>query len=121
MANAMIRQRKYIGYKEFAQFASFDNDFFCLRRFDSLHVRVLLRQQDRLSELETGLQSLDAKLSRRDAKDIDNGSFRKDVDERINLLGKIEDQLKTYGKLPLDYPAAGTSHCDIKPGMQGDF
>ncbi|KAK7403419.1 hypothetical protein QQX98_010832 [Neonectria punicea] len=50
---------KYIGYRGYSDFISSEDDFFVLRRFDVLNVRVALALQDELSVLEEDLSRLD--------------------------------------------------------------
>ncbi|EQB56010.1 hypothetical protein CGLO_04001 [Colletotrichum gloeosporioides Cg-14] len=88
---------KYVGYKDFAKFSALSDDYFALRRFDELHNRTLLALQDRLTDLEEKLNSLDGRLSQRQNPDVDNGSFRKDQPERRELLDQIHDALIRYG------------------------
>jgi hypothetical protein len=90
--------RKYIGYKEFARYVSSDDDFLALRRFDRTHCRLLLMLQDQVAELEGELDSIDARLSQRDAEDVDNGSMRKDVQERTDVLEKLHRKVGEYGQ-----------------------
>ncbi len=73
-----------------------DDDFVVLRKFDQLHIRVLLTMQDNLAELEEQLRNLDEQFAHRNAPDIDNGSIRKDQPERIDLLNRIQLKLVEY-------------------------
>ncbi|KAK1496173.1 hypothetical protein CTAM01_08360 [Colletotrichum tamarilloi] len=70
---------KYIGYKGYTNFISSDDDFFVLRRFDSLNVRAALALQDELSWLEEELGVLDNEFSAKAADDFNNGTLRQDV------------------------------------------
>ena len=90
--------RKYIGYEEFARYVSSDDDFFALRRFDRTHCRLLLMLHDQVAELEGELDSIDARLSQRDADDVDNGSVRRDVQERKDILEKLLRKVGEYGQ-----------------------
>ncbi|KAK0646738.1 hypothetical protein B0T16DRAFT_493658 [Cercophora newfieldiana] len=67
---------KYIGYKEFTKYASSDDDFFALRRFDRVHCRLLLMLQSQVAGMGIELDIMVERLSQRDAVDIDNGSAR---------------------------------------------
>jgi hypothetical protein len=82
---------------------SSDDDFLALRRFDRAHCRLLLRLQDQAAELEEKLDSIDDRLSQRDAKDVDNGSVRKDTVERKNILDQLQYKLSEYG--PSGHPS----------------
>lgn len=77
---------------------SSDDDFLALRRFDRTHCRLLLMLQDQVAELEGELDLTDARLSQRDAKDVDNGSVRKDVPERKDLLERLHRKIGEYGQ-----------------------
>ncbi|KAI0502755.1 hypothetical protein F5B22DRAFT_632149 [Xylaria bambusicola] len=119
---------KYIGYKDFATYASSDPDFFALRRFDRLHTRSLLTLQDQLSELEEGLDQLDNQLSSKNTKligknppriidvrlertntyndiprDINNGTIRDDLAERAQLVAQVTAKLQQYDDAVLRY------------------
>jgi hypothetical protein len=88
---------KYIGYEGFSTFVASDNDFFFLRRFGTLHARVLLSLQDQLVELEQRLKDLDTKAAEKTAPDQHNGSFRLDkVVERSQTIRDIQTKLKEY-------------------------
>ena len=78
---------------------SSDDDFIALRRFDRLHCRILLRLQDQASELESRLDSVDVRLSKRSSPDIDNGCVRSDTEERKELLEQAHKKLSEYGGL----------------------
>ncbi|KAL0783585.1 hypothetical protein CaCOL14_001492 [Colletotrichum acutatum] len=66
---------KYIGYKGYSSFITSEDDFFILRRFDTLNVRVALALQDELSGLEEELEALDNEFSERAAGDYNNDEF----------------------------------------------
>lgn len=99
-ADIRLKPWKYVGYKGYSAFISSDDDFFILRRFDTLNVRVALSQQDELSSLETELIEMDEKFSRKDSEDIDNGTFRGDLEERTALLANIARKVRRYSKSP---------------------
>ncbi len=89
---------KYIGYHGYSNFISSDNDFFFLRRFGSLHARVLLALQDDIAVCEERLHAIDYEYSRKEVQDIHNGSFRQEeVQERSDLVCSIRKKLKEYG------------------------
>lgn len=90
---------KYIGYQGFSEFVASDDDFFVLRRSGTLSARVLLALQDRLSELEAELQTLEATYSLKSAPAAHNGSFRQDTHpERRELISSIHRYLKEYSQ-----------------------
>ncbi|KAK4215345.1 hypothetical protein QBC37DRAFT_419460 [Rhypophila decipiens] len=95
---------KYIGYKDFTRHAASSNDdFLVLRRFDRVHCRLLLMLQDQVVELESELDALDARLSKRSAPDLDNGSMRNDVAERKDLLERLHRRVREYDDLLSQY------------------
>lgn len=53
--------------------------------------------QDQVSELESGLDAIDARLSKRSSPDLDNGSVRHDAKERKELLERLHKRLIEYG------------------------
>ena len=87
---------KYIGYEGFSEWAASDKDFFVIRRFDRLAVRVILSLQWKITRLEKDLKQMDSVRRQKAAKDVDNGSFEEDDDERRNCLSRIEESLKVY-------------------------
>ncbi|KAK4226716.1 hypothetical protein QBC38DRAFT_392594 [Podospora fimiseda] len=87
---------KYIGYKGYANFVSSDDDFFILRRFDALNARIALRLQDQVSLLEEELVELDKKYSDRNFRDLNNGGFRRDQEDRFKKLEEICLKLSQY-------------------------
>ncbi|KAK1460199.1 hypothetical protein CMEL01_03198 [Colletotrichum melonis] len=89
---------KYIGYKGYTNFISSDDDFFVLRRFDSLNVRAALALQDELSWLEEELGVLDNEFSAKAADDFNNGTLRQDVPDRIDLVRIISVKLREYNE-----------------------
>jgi hypothetical protein len=101
------RCRKYIGYKELAKYVSSDDDFFALRRFDRAHCRLLLTLQDQVAEIESELDLVDARLSHRDAEDVDNGTVRRDTPERKEILARLHRKISEYGLLT-------SSQCNTK-------
>ncbi|KAF4432519.1 hypothetical protein CFRS1_v013660 [Colletotrichum fructicola] len=94
---------KYIGYRDFCKFAAAENDYFAIRRFDELHVRILFGLQDGLTQLEEKLRSMDDQLSDPQSPDVDNGSFREDQPDRKELLDQIHEALTKYDNLLCQY------------------
>jgi hypothetical protein len=68
---------RYLGYRGFSSFIASDDDFFILRRFRTLHARVLLALQNHLTVLESNLTAIDEEASQ-DEDDYNNGIFRED-------------------------------------------
>ncbi|TVY33883.1 hypothetical protein LOCC1_G008063, partial [Lachnellula occidentalis] len=87
---------KYIGYKGYADFLASENDFFIFRKFASLNCRVALSLQDQLSVLESDLDDIDTRYSKKNAGDINNGSFRDDREDRAELVQSISQKLAQY-------------------------
>ncbi|KAH6626560.1 hypothetical protein B0J18DRAFT_143638 [Chaetomium sp. MPI-SDFR-AT-0129] len=103
---------KYVGYQAYSNLLASEPDFFVVRRFRSLNVRVALRMQDEISRLEEKLAQIEEETRQPD-KEVDNGTFRKDVvSERVEILDKISASLYRYNKFILQqtallrYPAA---------------
>ncbi|KAK9418030.1 putative DUF6594 domain-containing protein [Seiridium unicorne] len=96
---------KFVGYKSYADFVSSDSDFFILRRFDALNVRISLAMQDKLSVLEEELNALDGRYSQREAVDINNGTFRDDMEDREVLLEEVSKHLYRYNKFIMQQSA----------------
>jgi hypothetical protein len=96
--NLLRYNRKYIGYKGFARYASLSDAFFVLRRYDRLHCRTLLTLQDHVAHLEEKLDLVDDRLSGNESPDIDNGTVRGDQSERLELIHQISAALKDYGR-----------------------
>ena len=93
------RPWKYVGYRGFSTFLASDNDFFILRRFGTLHARVLLALQDQISVLGETLNTIDREASRKEAPHLHNGSFRTDrVQDRMDLILQIDKRLREYSR-----------------------
>jgi hypothetical protein len=92
-----LKPWKYVGYRGYSSVVSLD-DFFILRRFDALNARIALLLQDRVVELETQLERLDNVYSRKETQDLDNGTFRGDLQNRSELLEQIAVALKRYSE-----------------------
>ncbi|KAG8531369.1 uncharacterized protein KY384_002998 [Bacidia gigantensis] len=92
-----LKPWKYTGYQSLSRFLASDNDFFILRRFGTLTVRVLLRLQDQLVQLEERLAVIEHKLHRKEAPDVHNGTFREDTQlERTQVIDEAQGLLKEY-------------------------
>lgn len=90
---------KYVAYKGYADFIASDDDFFVLRRFDSLGARVALSFQDEITVLEKELEELDGRHSKRESENLHNGTLRNDRAERKILLDTIAEKLQRYSEL----------------------
>ncbi|KXH61721.1 hypothetical protein CSAL01_07648 [Colletotrichum salicis] len=106
---------KYIGYKGYSRFISSEDDFFLLRRFDTLNVRVALVLQDEIASLEEKLNELDKEYSEKTAEDYNNSTIRGDVEDRSELLEEICNKLPKYSTAPsaLRYPNSMADRSDI--------
>lgn len=95
---------KYLGYPGFTTWGASSKDAFVLRRFNAVHARVILYMQDQIVRKEEDLESLD-RWCRTRPDDIDNGTFRYDMEPRRNaILDDLRVRLKEYSKQP--YPIA---------------
>ncbi|KAI1331382.1 hypothetical protein F5Y16DRAFT_266644 [Xylariaceae sp. FL0255] len=92
---------KYVGYRGYSDLIASEDDFFILRRFNSLNVRIALLFQDEIAVLEGELAEIDEQNSRKDAADVHNGSFRQDIDNRSEVLTKIRKKLEEYNAFVL--------------------
>lgn len=95
---------KYIGYPGLCQFMASDNDFFVLRRFGDLNVRVLLDMQHDIQQQENRLLELDQKCKEDPnpwAK-MDSLAWDKNAGhpfpERAAILRSLRGILREYSK-----------------------
>ena len=94
-ANISVLEDYPQGYPRLAAFLALDRDFTVFKRFDYLHMRSLLEQQDELAELQERLDRCD------DAEPIRLGlsSRRQDGNpERRELLRQVTAKLQEYDK-----------------------
>ncbi|KAI1368717.1 hypothetical protein F5Y08DRAFT_227349 [Xylaria arbuscula] len=92
---------KYVGYSGYTRFIASEDDFFILRRFDSLTIRIALLLQDEISVLENELAEIDERTSKKAAEDVHNGSFREDISCRAEVLSKIRQRIPKYNEFIL--------------------
>ncbi|KAI8945298.1 hypothetical protein F4801DRAFT_136462 [Xylaria longipes] len=92
---------KYVGYRAYTKLVASEDDFFILRRFNSLNVRIALLLQDEIVVLENELTEIDERTSRRDSEDFHNGSFRQDQNGRTVVLNKIRQRMLKYNEFIL--------------------
>lgn len=80
---------------------SSDEDFFVLRKFETVGARVLLFMQDQIVALEEKLQQQDDDCKKA-AKDLaDSGTFRQDRHpQRGKILHELSCMLERYRKDP---------------------
>lgn len=77
-----------------------EDDFFVIRRFATLHTRVLLAKQAEISELEQRLDEMDKPSH----KDFDNSTVLLDPNpNRVEVLNELWKALKEYGNQSLHY------------------
>ena len=87
---------RYVGYRGFSTFVASDDDFFILRCFGTLHARVLLALQDRITVLESNPRAIDEDASK-DEDDYNNGTFREDrFQDRVVIIDEIQKKLGQY-------------------------
>jgi len=100
---------KYIGYKGYCDFIASENDFFVVRRFSAVSVRIALRLQDQVTILEDRLKKLDKAYSRREADDVNSGTLRDEADDRLKVLDELKEKLVEFSvwlfsSSPLPFP-----------------
>ncbi|OJJ64577.1 hypothetical protein ASPSYDRAFT_84579 [Aspergillus sydowii CBS 593.65] len=95
---ARTKPKKYSGYPELVKYLASDHSLPIVRRFDRLTLRVMLRLQDEITEIEEQLDAIDkSQMSRDVPEDINNGTFRADpVPERTRLLQNAHEKLERY-------------------------
>ncbi|KAF2829601.1 hypothetical protein CC86DRAFT_464136 [Ophiobolus disseminans] len=101
------------GYPRLTAFLNLDPNFTIFKRFDNLHVRVLLEQQDRLAELEHQLEQCDDT----EVVSLNLSSRRQDCNPvRRELLRQVKAELEDYDQSVLRFqqmlalPKASTRH-----------
>lgn len=83
------------GYPRLAAFLNLDKNFTIIKRFDNLHMRVLLEQQDKLAELEEQLNLCDDQ----ETIQLNLSSRRQNNSQRRqDLINQIKHELREYGK-----------------------
>ena len=94
------------GYPRLAGFIASDPNFAIYRNPGILRNRLLLWRQARLVKLETRLRELDEEDAKEDVFILQSEEYdntREDADhKRDNLLLEIEDELRKFGKKPLN-------------------
>jgi hypothetical protein len=97
-AEVDLKPWKYIGYKGYSSFLASENDFFVVRRFSAISIRIALRLQDQVTILEKRLDEIDKRSNRREAKDENNGTFRDDSEERLFVLDELGNALMKFSR-----------------------
>lgn len=94
MSNLFAVEQYRIGYPRLAAFLNLDPGLTIIRRFDNLHLRVLLEQQAEVSELENRLNKCDDE----ETIQLHLSSCRKDGNQhRRYLIEEIKTKLREYG------------------------
>lgn len=92
---------RYVGYPGLVSHMT-ETQNLIFRRFDDLHVRLLLYLQDQISQLETQLRTLDEQNIAENG--IHNGTFREDVDiERVDTMEKLRICVAEYDTMILAF------------------
>jgi hypothetical protein len=93
---------KYEGYQELSKWMASDDDFFVIRRFESLNANTILWMQHHIARLEQELAEIHKNIE--DSKPEDNlvnSSFNWDakyMPRRNQILGELSRQLLHYSK-----------------------
>ncbi len=92
---------RYVGYPGLVSHMT-ETQNLIFRRFDDVHVRLLLYLQDQISQLELQLQTLDERNIA--VKGMHNGTFREDVDRvRVEILERLRMLVGEYDTLILAF------------------
>jgi hypothetical protein len=92
---------KYEGYQEFSRWMASDDDFFVIRRFQSLNAEVILYMQDRIVQIEERLQEIHKGVETSSDELARNSSFRwgmKHEPERGRLMCELTGLLNHYSE-----------------------
>ncbi|CAF3526591.1 unnamed protein product [Fusarium graminearum] len=82
-----------LGYPQLAAFLTLDEYFTIVKRFDFLHMRSIVEQQDRLAELEARLHQCDDE----EGIQLNLSSRRQDGNnKRRELMKEVQETLKQY-------------------------
>jgi hypothetical protein len=94
ISNLVVVEQHRLGYPRLAAFLNLDPGLTIVRRFDNLHLRVLLEQQAEISELESRLNKCDDE----ETIQLHLSSCRKDGNkQRRHLIEEIKVKLYEYG------------------------
>ncbi len=92
---------RYVGYPGLVSHMTATQNLI-FRRFDDVHVRLLLYLQDQISQLETQLRTLDEQNIVENG--IHNGTFREDVDKvRVDTMEKLRICVGEYDTMILAF------------------
>ncbi|PMD50082.1 uncharacterized protein K444DRAFT_604537 [Hyaloscypha bicolor E] len=92
---------KFIGYPGYSSFLASETDLLIFRRFGATSARIALKLQDNVVVLEEELSKLDGNFARREAKDVQNGSFRIEQPDREKVMNQLHNALLEYNAFML--------------------
>jgi hypothetical protein len=102
---SLLRTKSYAyrdrGYEDFSKLMASSDDFFVIRRFQSLNAHVILYMQDRIAQIEERLQEIHEEYKQGHPSEVNNGSFRWDLihePERDSLMCELTSLLHHYSK-----------------------
>jgi hypothetical protein len=96
-----VEPDRYVGYPGLVSYMT-ETQSLIVRRFDDVHVRLLLYIQDQISQLETQLRTLDEQNYLE--KGIHNGTFREDVDRvRVHVMERLRILVGEYDTMVLAF------------------
>jgi hypothetical protein len=102
---------KYVGYPGFSRFMASSNDCLALRKFTSLNVRVLLKLQNTVVELERRLDEMDNFTMDLPPDEGGCASFRLDANSpREELIDEIDAALDKYSQYAVEIDANHSAH-----------
>lgn len=96
-----LKPWKYEGYMEFSKWMASEDDFFIVRRFQTLNAHVILYQQDRIRRIEEHLREFHDEIAADSSDKRKNSSFGWDSTkmlERKNLLEELTGRLHHYSE-----------------------
>ena len=92
---------RYVGYPGLVSHMT-ETQNLIFRRFDEIHVRLLLYLQDQISQLETQLRTLDERNIAE--KGMHNGTFREDADQvRVEIMERLRILVGEYDTMILAF------------------
>ncbi|KAF1999439.1 hypothetical protein P154DRAFT_437197 [Amniculicola lignicola CBS 123094] len=89
------------GYQDFSKLMASSDDFFVIRRFQSLNAHVILYMQYRIAQIEERLQEIHEECKKGNPSEANNGSFRWDLicePERDSLMCELTSLLHHYNQ-----------------------
>lgn len=96
-----IEPERYIGYPGLVSHMT-ETQNLIFRRFDDIHVRLLLYLQDQITQLETALREMDEQNV--EERGYHNGTFREDLDPlRVDILQRLRILVGEYDTIVLAF------------------